>query len=120
MRAPKRDRLINVVLTDGTPKRVGTRRAEALLDSGQASRYISNTVYRALKNGIEVKDLGTRDPDGKLKALVREAEETAKAKAAKAKAEAEKAKREAEDAERPERQTRQKRRKRRRRSEASA
>ena len=66
---------LNVLMKDGTGRRVPGDRAEALIDSGQAKRYISNTIYQALKLGIEVEDFGTRDDDGVLKAKVRDARE---------------------------------------------
>ena len=116
MREQKKARLINVLMRDGTPKRVPMDRAEDLLSRGEAKRYISHTVYRALRNGIEVKNLSTLDTDGKLKALIQAAEETTKVKATKVKAAA-------SDSEGSEERigpdTRQKRR-RRRRSETTA
>jgi len=65
----------NVLMKDGTARRVPGERAEELLDSGQAQHYISNTIYKALKLGIEVPDTKTRDGDGKLRAKIRDARE---------------------------------------------
>jgi hypothetical protein len=66
-KAERKERLINVLMKDGSPRRVGHKRAESLVDSGQARRYISNTIYRAMRLGIEVKDFGTQDLKGKLR-----------------------------------------------------
>ena len=68
-----KERLISVLMKDGTPRRVGIRQADKLVSSGQAKRFISNTIYRALKLGIEVKDLNTRDDKGTLRKQIREA-----------------------------------------------
>lgn len=69
----KPGRLINVLMKDGKARRVPRGKAEDLLDSGRAVRYISNTVYRAMQLGIEVKDHGTKDLNGKLRAKIAEA-----------------------------------------------
>lgn len=58
-------------MKDGKVRRIPADQAEALIDSRQAKRYISNTIYRAVKAGIEVKDFGTRDEDGSLREAVR-------------------------------------------------
>lgn len=65
-------RCVNVLLKNGMGRRIPRPRAEQLIDSGQAKHYISNTVYRAMKLGIEVKDPKTRDPDGELRTKIRE------------------------------------------------
>ena len=63
----------NVLMNDGKGRRVPADQCEALLASGQAKHYISNTVYRALKLGIEVKNPKTRDEKGELRRRYREA-----------------------------------------------
>ena len=63
----------NVLMKDGSTRRVPLDQCEFLLESGQAKRYISNTIYRALKRGIKVKDYGTRDTDASLRDQIREA-----------------------------------------------
>jgi hypothetical protein len=85
---------VNVLLKSGKGRRLPRDRAEQLIDSGQARHYISNTVYRAMVLGIEVEDPKTRDPDGELRAKIREA----KAKLEKKKSKADK-KREKEERE---------------------
>lgn len=60
-------------MKDGTPRRVVVSQADTLVSSGQAKRFISNTIYRALKLGIEVKNLDTRDDKGTLRKQIREA-----------------------------------------------
>lgn len=67
----------NVLMRDGSAKRVSEEVAEQLLASGQAKRYISNTVYRAISLGIDVKDPGTRDESGALREQIRAAKERA-------------------------------------------
>jgi len=62
----------NVLLKDGTSRRLPADECEQLLATKAAKRYISNTVHRALKLGITVKDPGTRDENGALKKLIRE------------------------------------------------
>ena len=66
----------NILLNDGTSKRLPHDECEELLATKKAKRFISNTVHRALKLGIEVKDHGTRDQGGKLKSLVQAAQKT--------------------------------------------
>ena len=83
----------NILMSDGTARRVPADEADELLASNKAKRFISNTVYRALKLGIEVKDPGTQDPKGALKKLIdaaRESEKTKQQKAAKKKKERQK------------------------------
>jgi hypothetical protein len=63
----------NVLMKDGSARRVPGDRAEELISTGQAKHYISHTVYKAMKFGIEVKDPRTRDEDGVLRAQIREA-----------------------------------------------
>ena len=57
----------NVLMKDGKVRRVPGDRAEELIQSGQAKRYVSNTIWRAMKLGIEVKNFATRDGDRKLR-----------------------------------------------------
>ena len=64
---------INVLLKDGKAKRLPRNRAEKLFEQGHAKHYISNTVYRAMKLGVEVKNPTTRDADGALHKLIQEA-----------------------------------------------
>ena len=66
-------RLINVLLKNGKPKRITRDMAAKMIKAGEARRYISNTVYRALALGIKVKDPSTRDSNGKLKRKIIEA-----------------------------------------------
>ncbi len=82
----------NVLMKDGTVRRRPSDQCEHLLETGKAKRYISNTVYRAVSLGIEVKDFGDRDEKGHLKSKVRAA--TSKANARKDK---KRAKEEAEE-----------------------
>ena len=72
---------INVLLKDGKARRLPRNRATKLFEVGLAKRYISNTVYKAMRLGIVVKDHGTRDMDGTLKAQI----QVAKAKLGKQK-----------------------------------
>jgi len=58
-------------MKDGSARRVPGDVAEQLIDSGQAKHYISNTVYRALKLGIEVTDPKTRDEKSVLRDKIR-------------------------------------------------
>ena len=85
MRAAKKERLVGVLMKDGSARRVHLSQAEAMLTKGEAKRYISNTVYRAMALGISVKDPGTRDDGGKLKAQIVAAREKASKKKPKAK-----------------------------------
>jgi hypothetical protein len=78
-------------MKDGTPRRLPRVQAEAKLKTGEAKRYISKTVYKALSLGIEVKNPNTRDEKGELKAQIRALTEK------KAKREAKKAKEKAEE-----------------------
>jgi hypothetical protein len=84
----KRGQLINILMKDGTPRRVLRDQAEELLSKGKAKRYISKTVYKALTLGVEVKNPGTRDTDGKLKKQIRDLTEKEHKKDAKKKVEA--------------------------------
>jgi hypothetical protein len=78
------DSLVSVLLKSGKAKRVSRDSAEQLINSGEANRYISKTIFRALRAGVEVKKLGTRDDDGRL----REATRSLTARSAKEKAKA--------------------------------
>jgi hypothetical protein len=60
-------------MRDGKAKRVPGNVADELIASGQAQHFISNTVFRAMKLGIEVKDPKTRDMKGELRAKISEA-----------------------------------------------
>jgi len=82
-------------MKDGTARRVPGDRAEDLIDSGQAKHFISNTVFRALKLGIEVTDPKTRDEKGVLRSKIRDARERQQ-KRSKKKAEAERRREEKE------------------------
>ena len=68
----------NVLLSSGRTQRIPLDRAEALLASGAAKRFVSNTIHRAMSLGIEVKDFDTRDEVGKLKARIVEARKLSK------------------------------------------
>ena len=72
------------MMKDGTARRVPGNEADELVDSGKAKRFISNTVYRALSLGIEVKDPGTMDTKGALKKLINAARESESSKREKA------------------------------------
>ena len=76
----------NVLMRDGTGLRLPGDRADELVSSGAAKRFISNTVYKALRLGIEVKDLNTQDADGALKKWIQVARERKTASAHKAEA----------------------------------
>ena len=84
----------NVLMRDGTARRMPANEAETKVRSGDAKRYISNTLYRAMKLGIEVTDFNDRDEKGQLKARIQDA--SSKAKVAKAKADEKRKKKEAE------------------------
>ena len=85
---------ISVLMRDGTARRMPRSQAEEFLTNGQAKHYISKTVYRAMKLGIEVKNPKARDADGKLRSQIKSAQQ--KAEAARHKAE-EKRKKKAAD-----------------------
>ena len=78
---------MNVLMKDGSAKRLPADECDRLVDSGQAKRFISNTVYKAIKLGIEVKDPSTRDEKGELRKLIAAARgsETAKRQKSEAK-----------------------------------
>lgn len=65
----------NVLMKDGKARRVPADQCERLLRTGEAKHYISNTVYRAMALGVEVKDPKTRDEKGHLRTKIREARE---------------------------------------------
>lgn len=73
----------NVLMKDGSVRRRPADECERLLTSGQAKRFISNTLYRAAKLGIEVKNWSDRDEKGVLKRKIQELTKKAEAKAAK-------------------------------------
>ena len=87
----------NVLMKDGTARRVPGARADELVANGQAKHFISNTVYRALKLKIEVTDPKTRDEKGVLRDKIRDARARSEKKSKK-KAEAERRKEEQEAA----------------------
>ena len=60
-------------MNDGSVRRVPGDLADELVDSHQAKRFVSNTIYRAVKLGIEVKNFGDRDVDGSLRERVKAA-----------------------------------------------
>ena len=60
-------------MKNGKARRVPGDDADELVHSGQAKHYISNTVFRAMKLGIEVPDPKTRDDDGALHTEILEA-----------------------------------------------
>jgi len=70
----------NVLMNDGTPRRLPADECVRLVNGGQAKRFISNTVYKALKLGIEVKDPGTRDGQGVLRSQIAAAREAERAR----------------------------------------
>lgn len=70
-------------MKDGTARRLPVDRAEALIASGKAKHYISNTVFRALSLGLDVADPKTRDEKGHLRAKIRDARERSSKKAQK-------------------------------------
>jgi hypothetical protein len=72
----------NVLMKDGNVRRVDDRTADQLMDSGQAKRFVSNAVRRAMKLGIEVKNFGINDKD--LKSQIDAARKKAEDKAHKA------------------------------------
>lgn len=74
----------NVLMKDGTARRLPADQCESLLANGQAKRFISNTVYRAMKLGVEVKNPGTRDEGGALRRQIKDAREKVAAKEHKA------------------------------------
>ena len=76
----------NILMKDGSVRRVPSDQCEQLLKTGQARRFISNTVYRAVKLGIEVKNHGTRDDDGSLRKQIQEARSKVESKKSKKKA----------------------------------
>ena len=67
------ERSINVLLKDGKARRLPRNRAEKLFEQGLAKQYISHTVFKAMKLGIEVKDPNTRDDDGSLRKQIQAA-----------------------------------------------
>ena len=67
----------NILMKDGKARRVPGDVAEQLIESGQAKHYISNTVYRAMKFGIDVPDPKTRDEKGVLRTKIQAARERA-------------------------------------------
>jgi len=79
----------NILMKDGSAKRLPASQCESLLAENKARRFISNTVYRAMKLGIEVKDPGTRDDNGRLSALIKAARAKAETKKQKKQSEAE-------------------------------
>ncbi|MGD9725458.1 MAG: hypothetical protein AB7L09_01045 [Nitrospira sp.] len=70
----------NILMKDGTARRVPEDECERLLSKGQAKRYISNTIYKALALGIDVKNFDDRDEGGKLRSKIAAARDKAEAK----------------------------------------
>lgn len=68
---------VPVLLNNGTVEKLPRPKAQELIDSGLAKRFVSHTIYRAMKLGIEVKNFNTRDEDGKLRAQIRKLREAA-------------------------------------------
>jgi hypothetical protein len=64
-------------MKDGTVRRLPANQCAHLIDTREAKCYISNTIYRAKKLGIEVKNFKDRDEDGKLRAQIRTARDKA-------------------------------------------
>lgn len=73
----------NILMKDGSVRRRPYDECEKLIEKGQAKRFISNTLYRAAKLGIEVKNWSDRDEKGVLKKKIQELTKKAEAKAAK-------------------------------------
>ena len=89
-------RPINVLMRDGKARRVSRDQAERMLAKGEAKHYISNTVYRAMKLGIEVTDPKTRDEKGVLRGKIKDAREKVEKRKKRKEKEAAKKAREAE------------------------
>ncbi len=68
-RRAKAERLINVLMRDGSACRIPISRAERFLESGEAQRFISQTIYKAIKAGVVLKSYDCVD-DVKLKAEI--------------------------------------------------
>lgn len=62
---------IPCLMKDGTSRKIPRDRAEEMLKSGEVKRYISNTIFKAMQAGIEVKNFSDRDENGKLRAQLR-------------------------------------------------
>ena len=60
-------------MNDGTAQRVPSDQADALIESKKAKRFISNTIYRALKLGIEVTNYGDQDTKSVLGRKIKDA-----------------------------------------------
>lgn len=73
-------------MKDGSVRRRPADECERLLSRGEAKRFISNTLYKAAKLGIEVKNWGDRDEHGELKKRIQAARKKADDKKAKKKA----------------------------------
>lgn len=58
-------------MKDGSSRKIPRDRAEEMLKTGEVKRYISNTIYKAMQLGIEVKNFGDRDESGKLRAQIK-------------------------------------------------
>lgn len=76
----------NILMKDGTVRRLPSDQCEKLIESKQAKRFISNTLYSAVKLGIEVKNFNDRDEKGTLKKRIQAAREKVVAKKHKAEA----------------------------------
>ena len=64
---------IPVLMRDNTSCKLPRDRVDALIAKGDVKRRISNTIYRAMQLGIEVKNFDDRDESGKLRAQIRAA-----------------------------------------------
>jgi len=83
-------------MNDGTGCRVPGDQADALIAGKKAKRFISNTIYKALRLGIEIKNYGDQDTNGVLKRQVQDLR--TKKKSAAHKAEQKRKKKEQEEA----------------------
>ena len=75
-----------LLMKDGTVRKVPEDQCDHMISSGQAKRYVSRTIYKAVQLGIEVKNFGDRDDKGTLRMKIAAARESEKAKRQKAEA----------------------------------
>lgn len=68
---------IPCLMKDGTARKIPRNRAEEMLTSGEVKRYISQTIFKAMQVGIEIKNFNDRDESGKLRAQIRAIKEKA-------------------------------------------
>lgn len=88
----------NVLMNDGTGCRVPGDQADALITGKKAKRFISNTIYRALKLGIEVKNYGDQDTKRALRSQIQDLRTKKRSAAHKAEQKRKKKEQEQEDA----------------------